>query len=76
MVARSVLSPAESRVAVILQVPFRDPPHQNEHVQAVRHGSSTRSLNRNGSFRVSVVHDPVIAMRIHLLHQFQLDAAL
>lgn len=76
MVARSVLSPAERRVAIVLQVPSRNPLHPSQHVQTVRHGRSTRSLHRNGSLRISVIHDPVIAMRIHLLHQFQLYMAL
>ena len=76
MVSRSVLSPAESRVAVILQVPSRDSSPPNQHVQAVRHGRSARSFHRNGSFLISVIHDPVIAMRILLLHQFQLDTTL
>ena len=76
MIARSVLSPAERRVAVVLQVPSRDPLQPSQHVQTVCHGRSTRSLHINGSLRISVIHDPVIAMRIHLLHQFQLHTAL
>ena len=76
MIARPVLSPAERRVAKVLQVPNHDQLQLSQHIQTVRHSRSTRSLHRNGSFRVSVIHDPVVAMWIHLLHQFQLHSAL